>query len=153
MSNGKTPGSDGLPKEFFITFWDILKDDFVEMANYCFTVGVMPVTLQRAIITLLYKKDHLVGNLIRDVQEAQINNRSFNLLHDDPFPTESKLATQEFLLGFGLSKRHAVAGPGICCRDLMVSNEVFCSRASITSRTVMSRKACICNTIVFGRGK
>ena len=34
MSNGKTPGSDGLPKEFFMAFWDDLKDDFVEMVNF-----------------------------------------------------------------------------------------------------------------------
>ncbi|CAB4014514.1 Hypothetical predicted protein [Paramuricea clavata] len=36
MANVKTPGSDGLPKEFYLSFWDLLKEDFVEMANYCF---------------------------------------------------------------------------------------------------------------------
>jgi hypothetical protein len=33
MSCGKTPGSDGLPKEFYITFSDMLREDFVEMAT------------------------------------------------------------------------------------------------------------------------
>ena len=57
MSNGKTPGSDGLSKEFYITFWPVLKDDFVDMVNTCFTDGMMPETLRQAVISLLYKKD------------------------------------------------------------------------------------------------
>ena len=53
MTNGKTPGSDGLPKEFYLSFWDLLKEDFVEMANYCFSVESM----RQALISLLFKKE------------------------------------------------------------------------------------------------
>ena len=55
--HNKTPGSDGLPKEFYVTFWDLIKDDFTEVANDCFNKGELPLSLRRAIITLLYKKD------------------------------------------------------------------------------------------------
>ncbi|CAB3976933.1 Hypothetical predicted protein [Paramuricea clavata] len=38
MSRGKTPGSDGFPIEFFVSFWDLLgpdlKDDRLETKNY-----------------------------------------------------------------------------------------------------------------------
>ena len=34
LRNGQTPGSDGLPKEFYLSFWDVVKDDFVEMLNH-----------------------------------------------------------------------------------------------------------------------
>ena len=31
MHNGKSPGSDGLPKEFYVTFWDLLGPDLLEV--------------------------------------------------------------------------------------------------------------------------
>jgi exonuclease III len=57
LRNGKTPGSDGLPKEFYMCFWELLKDDLLEMLNNCLSDGVMPDTLRQAIITLLFKKN------------------------------------------------------------------------------------------------
>ncbi|CAB3980483.1 Hypothetical predicted protein [Paramuricea clavata] len=49
MANGKTSGSDGLPKEFYLSFWDLLKEDFVEMANYCYSVELMPESMIESI--------------------------------------------------------------------------------------------------------
>jgi hypothetical protein len=31
MEHNKAPGLDGLPAEFYQTFWDTIKDDIVEM--------------------------------------------------------------------------------------------------------------------------
>ncbi|KYO26487.1 hypothetical protein Y1Q_0002124 [Alligator mississippiensis] len=31
FKNGKTPGSDGLPKEFYVAFWDLLGSDLLEL--------------------------------------------------------------------------------------------------------------------------
>ena len=31
MGKGKTPGEDGLPVEFYLKVWDVIKDDFMEM--------------------------------------------------------------------------------------------------------------------------
>jgi hypothetical protein len=66
MAYGKTPGSDGLPKEFYLTFWGLLKEDFVEMANYCFSVELMPESMRQALISLLFKKEdpELLKNII-----------------------------------------------------------------------------------------
>ena len=57
MSPGKTPGTDGLPKEFYAAYWDLLKSDFVEMANSCLEIGQMPESLRQALIILLFKKN------------------------------------------------------------------------------------------------
>ena len=39
MENNKTPGSDGLPKEFYSKFFHLFADDFVEMLNISFVEG------------------------------------------------------------------------------------------------------------------
>jgi hypothetical protein len=53
----RTPGSDGLPKEFYVCFWETLKSDFVFMVNSCLDKGELPLSLRRAVITLLFKKE------------------------------------------------------------------------------------------------
>lgn len=54
--NGKTPESDGLPKEFYLAFWELLKEDFAKMANNCVTDGVMPESLRQALICSFSRK-------------------------------------------------------------------------------------------------
>ena len=36
MAKGKSPGSDGLPMEFYLAFWDVLGSDLVEVLNSSF---------------------------------------------------------------------------------------------------------------------
>ena len=33
MAEGKSPGSDGLPMEFYVVFWDLLSEDLVNVFN------------------------------------------------------------------------------------------------------------------------
>ena len=42
MARGKSPGSDGFPMEFYVTFWDVLGPDLVEVLNASFDSGVLP---------------------------------------------------------------------------------------------------------------
>ena len=39
MAHGKAPGSDGLPMEFFVKFWDVLGLDLVDVLNSCYLSG------------------------------------------------------------------------------------------------------------------
>ena len=39
MAKGKFPGSDGLPKEFYVAFWDLLGEDLVNVFNTSLETG------------------------------------------------------------------------------------------------------------------
>ena len=56
MARGKTPGSDGLPVEFFIKFWDTLGTDLVEVLNSSYLDGFLPSSSCKGLITLIFKK-------------------------------------------------------------------------------------------------
>ena len=52
----KTPGNDGLPIEFYLTFWQTIKDVLIESYNESFNKKEMTITQKQAIITLIEKK-------------------------------------------------------------------------------------------------
>jgi len=75
MENNKTPGSDGLPKEFYSNFSHLFAQGFVEMQNQSFEAGILPPSLRYGLITLACK----------DVDNAQLltNWRPISLLNVD----------------------------------------------------------------------
>ena len=56
MKKGKTPGSDGLPVEFYCAFWDVIGDCVYEMVMKVLEDGRMPESMLKSVIVLLYKK-------------------------------------------------------------------------------------------------
>ena len=56
MHNNKSPGSDGLTKEFYLKCWDFIGEDLVEVLNNCHLNGEMGETMKEGHITLLFKK-------------------------------------------------------------------------------------------------
>jgi len=56
MARGKSPGSDGLPMEFYLTFCDTLASDLVEVLNASFDLGSLPRSQRMALISLVFKK-------------------------------------------------------------------------------------------------
>jgi len=56
MARGKTPGSDGFPAEFYLTFWDVLGADLVDVLNASFDWCLLPSSLRSAVISLSFKK-------------------------------------------------------------------------------------------------
>ena len=56
MAHGKAPGSDGLPMEFFVKFWDVLGLDLVDVLNSCYLSGSLSLSQRRGIISLVFKK-------------------------------------------------------------------------------------------------
>ena len=57
LANNKTPGSDGLPKEFYVKFWDLLAPILLDLFNFSFEKGFFSSPMRQSITRLLYKKD------------------------------------------------------------------------------------------------
>ena len=57
LQTGKSPGSDGLPVEFYSVFWDLLCDPLLAVLNDCFRAGSLCASQREALLRLIYKKD------------------------------------------------------------------------------------------------
>ena len=55
-ANGKTPGLDGLPKEFYSTFWDVLGPVLLDVLNASLRNGRLPTSCRQGVLCLLHKK-------------------------------------------------------------------------------------------------
>ena len=56
FKNNKSPGLDGLPYEFYQSFWELLGPDLVLVYNDCLARGRLSFSQRTGLITLLYKK-------------------------------------------------------------------------------------------------
>ena len=56
FDSNKTPGNDGIPIEFYKTFWPVISDSFMNCINECFEKGEMSSSKKQAIITLIERK-------------------------------------------------------------------------------------------------
>ena len=56
IKNNKTPGNNGLTKEFYETFWDELKTPLMESVNQAFHTKILSISQRQAVIKLIKKK-------------------------------------------------------------------------------------------------
>jgi exonuclease III len=56
FKRGKSPGADGLPLEFYLTFWDILAFDLLTVFKEFETLERLPDSFRIGIVSLLHKK-------------------------------------------------------------------------------------------------
>ncbi|KAJ4921989.1 hypothetical protein JOQ06_002022 [Pogonophryne albipinna] len=59
MQNGKAPGIDGLPADFYKALWPVIGDDLLSVLRDSLSNGRLPLICRRAVITLLPKKGDL----------------------------------------------------------------------------------------------
>ena len=57
MDNDKSPGHDGITKEFYIKFWDVVKEPLCASVRQSFIAGELSTSQKQAIIKLIEKKD------------------------------------------------------------------------------------------------
>jgi len=57
MESGKSPGTDGLPAEFYKVFWKDVSTFLVSSLNRSYQKGNLAITQRRGIIFLIPKKD------------------------------------------------------------------------------------------------
>ena len=53
MNNNKSPGNDGLSKEFYICFFEKLADPLIQALNQSFMEEEMSISQRQAVITLI----------------------------------------------------------------------------------------------------
>lgn len=53
MKNGKAPGLDGLPVEFYKAYWHLLGEDLLAVLSDSLDKGQLPLSCRRAVLTLL----------------------------------------------------------------------------------------------------
>ena len=76
---GKSPGLDGLPYEFYIQFWDTLGKDLVDVYNHAlFERECLPETQYQAVVSLLAKDGDLRD--IRNWRPISLCNCDYKLL-------------------------------------------------------------------------
>ena len=63
LESGKSPGTDGIPAEFYKVFWDDLSPFLVAALNSSFTQGHLSLSQRRGLITLMPKKDKPLQHL------------------------------------------------------------------------------------------
>jgi len=58
MENGKTPGIDGIPVDFYKIVWPVIGDgeDFFLVLNDSLNQGLLPLSYRRAVITLFCRR-------------------------------------------------------------------------------------------------
>ena len=55
MPSQKSPGTDGLPAEFYTMFWDSLERDLVDIINFSNSQNLLAKSMRSAILTLAFK--------------------------------------------------------------------------------------------------
>ena len=57
MDKNKSPGIDGIPIEFYQTFWDIIKVELLEIINESLSNSTLSESQLKAIVVLIEKGD------------------------------------------------------------------------------------------------
>ena len=91
MKNKKSPGEDGLPREFYHKYFHLLKEEMLELFNNIKLDKQQPESQKNALIKLLYKKgDHRnlknwrpvsLLNVDYKILTKILTNRLSNFLH------------------------------------------------------------------------
>lgn len=57
MKKGKSPGNDGLTVEFYMHFWELIKDPLLSMYDECIDLKDMTTSMKQGVICLIPKPD------------------------------------------------------------------------------------------------
>ena len=78
LQTGKSPGSDGLPTEFYKVFWQDLGDILVLVLNENFRIGILNDSQREGLLRLVYKKDN--RRLVKNWCPISLLNTDYKLL-------------------------------------------------------------------------
>ena len=75
----RTPGSDGLPPEFYVMFWGELGPLLVEAANASYENGILFPSARQGLITCIPKKDK-DSRVLKNVRPITLLNTDYKLI-------------------------------------------------------------------------
>ena len=78
MASEKSPGTDGLPSEFYKVFWEEIGESLTSALNSSFEIGQLPVSQRRGIIKLIPKND-ADPNLIKNWRPLTLLNSDYKI--------------------------------------------------------------------------
>ena len=130
FKKGKSPGNDGLPLDFYLTFWDILAHDLLTVFKDLERLDRLPDSFRLGIVTLLHKKD----------DKTDLRNwRPITLLNFDCKLFSKLLASRmSMVLGEVIHPDQACALPGRRITDnLLLIRDTICYARDRNMRLVV----------------
>ena len=79
MDNDKSPGNDGITKEFYLKFWDVVKEPVCTSVQQSFIAGELSTSKKQAIIKIIEKKDR-DKDLIKNWRPISLLNVNMKLI-------------------------------------------------------------------------
>ena len=79
MQNYKSPGPDGLPKEFYSFAFPFIGKSYVKLINRCLLEGTLPLSLRQCYITLICK-DKTKADLLTHWRPISLLNCDYKIL-------------------------------------------------------------------------
>ena len=80
MKNGSAPGPDGIPVEFYKTFWPDVKFLFMNSLHYSHTVGILSPTQRHGTISLIHKGKDLVKDKLTNWRPISLTNAGYKII-------------------------------------------------------------------------
>ena len=78
MKTNKSPGSDGIPVEFYLTFWENVKQMLLESINSAYHIGELSTTQKIGILSLIFKKSD--KTLLENWRPISLLNTDYKIL-------------------------------------------------------------------------
>uniref|UniRef100_A0A3B3HNI1 Reverse transcriptase domain-containing protein n=1 Tax=Oryzias latipes TaxID=8090 RepID=A0A3B3HNI1_ORYLA len=107
MNNGKSPGNDGLSKEFYCHFWDVINPHLMEMYKECIVQQEMTATMKQGLITLIPKpnKDPVMIENWRPITLLNVDYKILALVYAQRLKSNLHEIISETQSGF-MKNRH-----------------------------------------------
>ena len=78
IKSNKSPGDDGIPTEFYKTFWNEIGSLLVHVYNKSFENKILPLSMRKSVITLIHKKEDKTN--IENYRPISLTNTDFRIL-------------------------------------------------------------------------
>ena len=80
MKNGSSPGTDGIPVEFYKVFWSDIKDFLEQSFRHSFESGVLSPSQRHGVISLLHKGKELTRDDLGNWRPLSLTNVDYKLI-------------------------------------------------------------------------